>query len=151
MNALPLAILMAEDDPGHANLVQRNLRRAGVVNEVVWAKDGQEALDYVHKEGVYAGKERAESLVVLLDINMPRMDGLEVLRRLKADEKTKKIPVMMLTTTDDPREIERCYALGCSVYVTKPVEYEQFRDAVRQLGLFLQFVQLPSQDAAGSE
>lgn len=151
MNATPIVILMAEDDPGHATLVQRNLRRAGVVNEVVWAKDGQEALDYVHKEGVYAGKERAESLVILLDINMPRVDGFEVLRKLKADEKTKRIPVMMLTTTDDPREVERCYALGCSVYVTKPVEYEQFREAVRQLGLFLQFVQLPSQDAVSSE
>lgn len=151
MSTIPIVILMAEDDPGHATLVQRNLRRAGVVNEVVWAKDGQEALDYVHKEGVYAGKERAESLVILLDINMPRVDGFEVLRQLKADEKTKRIPVMMLTTTDDPREVERCYALGCSVYVTKPVEYEQFREAVRQLGLFLQFVQLPSQDAVGSE
>lgn len=151
MNKIPIVILMAEDDPGHATLVQRNLRRAGVVNEVVWAKDGQEALDYVHKEGVYAGKERAESLVILLDINMPRVDGFEVLRQLKADEKTKRIPVMMLTTTDDPREVELCYALGCNVYVTKPVEYEQFREAVRQLGMLLQFVQLPSQDAVGSE
>jgi CheY-like chemotaxis protein len=76
---------------------------------------------------------------------MPRVDGVEVLRRLKADEKPKKIPVMMLTTTDDPREVERCYDLGCSVYVTKPVAYEQFRKAVRQLGLFLQFVEVPRQ------
>ena len=147
MNTQPLVILMAEDDPGHATLVQRNLRRAGVVNEVVWTKDGQEALDYVRKEGAYENDIRSGSLVVLLDINMPRVDGVEVLRQLKNDERTKKIPVMMLTTTDDPREVERCYGLGCSVYVTKPVEYDKFREAVIQLGLFLQFVEVPPQDA----
>ena len=145
MNAQPLVILMAEDDPGHASLVRRNLRRAGVVNEVVRVEDGQEALDYICRDGAYAERNLGGSLIVLLDINMPRVDGVEVLRRLKADEKTKKIPVMMLTTTDDPREVERCYDLGCSVYVTKPVAYEQFREAVRQLGLFLQFVEVPQQ------
>jgi CheY-like chemotaxis protein len=145
LNAQPLVILMAEDDPGHASLVRRNLRRAGVVNEVVRVEDGQEALDFIRREGDYAERDPVGSLIVLLDINMPRVDGVEVLRRLKADEKTKKIPVMMLTTTDDPREIERRYDLGCSVYVTKPVEYEQFREAVRQLGLFLQFVEVPQQ------
>lgn len=139
-----MVILMAEDDSGHATLVRRNLRRAGIVNEVVWVKNGQEALDYVHSEGSYANDERAELLVVLLDINMPVMDGVEALRQLKANEKTKKIPVIMLTTTDDPREIEHCYELGCSVYVTKPVEYEQFREAITQLGMFLQFVSVPS-------
>lgn len=147
MNTQPLVILMAEDDPGHATLVQRNLRRAGVVNEVVWTKDGQEALDYIRKEGAYEDDANNGALVVLLDINMPRIDGVEVLRQLKTDERTKKIPVMMLTTTDDPREVERCYGLGCSVYVTKPVEYDKFREAVIQLGLFLQFVEVPPQGA----
>ncbi len=149
MNTLPLVILMAEDDPGHATLVQRNLRRAGIINEVAWVKDGQEALDYVYREGAYVGQDRSQSLVVLLDIKMPRVDGIEVLRRLKANERTKKIPVMMLTTTDDPREVELCYQLGCSVYVTKPVEYEKFREAIRQLGLFLQFVEVPTQEMSG--
>ena len=151
MNALPIDILMVEDDPGHATLVRRNLRRAGVLNEVIWAKDGQEALDYVRREGEYLGCDNNRCLVVLLDINMPKVDGVEVLRQLKANEETKKIPVMMLTTTDDPREIELCYGLGCSVYVTKPVEYEKFREAVQQLGLFLQFVQLPDQNLVSSE
>lgn len=151
MNALPIDILMVEDDPGHATLVRRNLRRAGVLNEVIWAKDGQEALDYVRREGEHLGCDNNGCLVILLDINMPKVDGVEVLRQLKANEETKKIPVMMLTTTDDPREIERCYGLGCSVYVTKPVEYEKFREAVQQLGLFLQFVQLPDQNLVSSE
>ena len=151
MNALPIEVLMVEDDPGHATLVRRNLRRAGVLNEVIWAKDGQEALDYVRREGEYLGCDHNGCLVVLLDINMPKVDGVEVLRQLKANEETKKIPVMMLTTTDDPREIELCYGLGCSVYVTKPVEYEKFREAVQQLGLFLQFVQLPDQNLVSSE
>ena len=138
-----MTILLAEDDAGHATLVQRNLRRAGVVNHLVWAEDGQEALDYIRSEGAYAGQDRSELLVVLLDINMPRIDGIEVLRRLKADEKTRQIPVMILTTTDNPHEVERCCQLGCNVYITKPVEYEKFREAIRQLGLFLKFVQIP--------
>jgi CheY-like chemotaxis protein len=84
---------------------------------------------------------------LLLDINMPRVDGVEVLRRLKADPKTDQLPVLMLTTTDDPREVQRCYELGCSSYVTKPVEYDRFVEAVRRLGLFLSIVQVPREDA----
>lgn len=145
-----MVILMAEDDPGHATLVRRNLRRAGIVNDVVWVKNGREALDFIHSEGSYTGHKHAELLVVLLDINMPVMDGVEALRQLKADDRTRKIPIVMLTTTDDPREIERCYELGCSVYVTKPVEYERFREAVKQLGMFLQFVSVPSLGTVGA-
>lgn len=147
MPAVPLVILLAEDDPGHATLIRRNLKRSGFVNEVVHVPDGQEALDYVFSEGAYAGSPRPEALVILLDINMPRMNGAETLKRLKADEDTKKIPVIMLTTTDDPREVQHCYELGCSVYVTKPVEYEKFSEAVKQIGIFLQIVQLPVEAA----
>lgn len=145
---IPMVILLVEDDEGHATLVQRNLRRAGVTNHIVHVADGQEALDYIRLNGQFAGRPRAEALVVLLDINMPRMDGVEVLRDLKSDPHLKKIPVMMLTTTDDPREIERCYQFGCSVYVTKPVEYDRFTEAVRQLGLFLQIVKVPAEDGS---
>lgn len=137
-------ILLAEDDEGHATLVQRNLRRTGVVNEIVWVKDGQEALDYVHCRGNYAGRTQHQPLVVLLDINMPRMGGVETLRQLKSDEGTRTIPTVMLTTTDDPREVENCYELGCGIYITKPVEYEAFCDVVRRLGMFLQIAVVPN-------
>jgi len=142
----PLIIVLAEDDEGHASLVQRNLRRAGIANEVVWMGDGQQALDYIRREGEFAGRSLSGPLLLILDINMPRLDGVEVLRRIKSDKGTSKIPVIMLTTTDDPREIERCYQLGCSVYVTKPVEYDSFVEAVRRLGLFLQVVQVPTEE-----
>ncbi|HET8629756.1 MAG TPA: response regulator [Thermomicrobiales bacterium] len=146
----PLAILLAEDDAGHATLVQRNLRRGGIANTVVHVTDGQAALDYARCAGAYAGRVRRGPLLLMLDINMPRLDGVEALRALKADEATRRIPVIMLTTTDDPREIERCYALGCSVYITKPVAYDRFVEAITQLGLFLQVVQVPA-ETAGAE
>src|ERR1700694_1458703 len=117
MSTEPLVILLAEDDDGHASLVQRNLKRAGLANEIVHARDGQEALDFVRRQGAYAGREVSGPLLLLLDINMPRVDGVQVLREVKADDSTANIPVIMLTTTDDPREVKRCYQLGCSVYI----------------------------------
>ncbi len=139
----PLLILLAEDDEGHANLIQRNLKRAGIVNEVVRVCDGQQALDYLRREGAYVTRTPSGPLLLLLDINMPRIDGVEVLRQVKADPATAKLPVIMLTTTDDPREVGRCYELGCSVYITKPVQYDQFAEAIQRLGLFLDIVKLP--------
>ena len=138
-----IVILLAEDDEGHASLVQRNLKRAGIANEITRVSDGQEALDYVRCESAYAGRVPNGPLLVLLDINMPRVDGVETLRQLKADDKTARIPVVMLTTTDDPREVDRCYQFGCSVYVTKPVAYEEFIEAIKRLGLFLTIVKVP--------
>jgi CheY-like chemotaxis protein len=138
-----LTIVLAEDDEGHATLVQRNLRRAGIANDMVHLKDGQEALDYIHCQGRFSDRPLDGSLLILLDINMPRVNGVEVLHRLKTDQKTAKLPVIILTTTDDPREVERCYQLGCSVYVTKPVAYEEFVEAIRRLGLFLSIVKAP--------
>jgi CheY-like chemotaxis protein len=142
-----LVILLAEDDDGHAYLVQQNLLDAGLANRVVHVRDGQEALDYIHCAGAHGGRVPNGPLLLLLDINMPRVDGVEVLRRLKADPKTDEVPVIMLTTTDDPREVKRCYELGCSSYVTKPVEYDRFVEAVRRLGLFLAIVKVPREDA----
>jgi CheY-like chemotaxis protein len=147
MTAQPLTILLAEDDEGHARLVQRNLKRAGIANEVIHVADGREALDYALRVGSHAERPVNGSLLILLDINMPRLDGVETLRQLKSAESTAKIPVIMLTTTDDPREIERCYALGCSVYITKPVAYDSFVEAVKRLGMFLQIVNVPAATA----
>ncbi|MEW6353510.1 MAG: response regulator [Pseudomonadota bacterium] len=137
----PTTILLADDDDGHAMLIQRNLRRAGITNEIIRAVDGQEALEYVYGTGAHAGINYTP-LFILLDINMPRMDGIQTLTQLKADARTKNIPIVMLTTTDDPREIERCYQAGCSLYVTKPVEYDAFCDVIQRLGLFLQIVRV---------
>ncbi len=139
----PVTILFAEDDDGHAMLVERNLKRAGVINGIVRVLDGQEALDFVRCEGQFNTRVPNGPIVILLDINMPRVDGVEALRQIKSDPKTAHIPVIMLTTTDDPREVERCYRAGCNVYITKPVEYESFVEAIRRLGLFLQVVKQP--------
>jgi len=138
-----ITILLAEDDPGHARLIEKNLRRANIKNEIHFATNGQEALDYLFCEGEYADNHHASHLLVLLDLNMPVLDGYQVLERMKADERTKCIPVIILTTTDDPREVNRCYELGCNVYITKPVDYEQFAEAMRKLGLFLLVVMIP--------
>jgi CheY-like chemotaxis protein len=140
-----LLVLLAEDDEGHASLVRRNLKRAGIANEVSHVRDGQEALDYIRCQGAYATRVPNGPLLLLLDINMPRLDGVEVLRQVKADAKTAKLPVVMLTTTDDPREVQKCYQLGCSVYITKPVMYEDFIEAIKRLGLFLAIVKIPSE------
>lgn len=142
----PLVILLAEDDEGHATLVRRNLQRAGLANEIVHVRDGQAVLEFVHGTGGYSGRSPGGPLMLVLDIRMPRIDGIEVLRRLKADAATAKIPVVMLTTTDDPREVQRCYELGCSIYVTKPVAYDGFVEAIRRLGLFLAIVRVPRED-----
>jgi CheY-like chemotaxis protein len=147
MRSEELIILMAEDDEGHAYLVRQNLEEAGVSNQIVHVTNGQEALDYIQSQGAYAGRVPNGPLLLLLDINMPLIDGVEVLRQLKANHDTAKLPVIMLTTTDDPREIQKCYDLGCSCYITKPVEYDRFVEAIRRLGLFLTIVKVPREDS----
>jgi len=142
MSVEPILILLVEDDDGHAKLVERNLSRVGVANTLVRLRDGQEALDYLRGPAIDPSR-KSQSILLLLDIKMPRVDGVEVLRQLKADPQTALIPVIMLTTTDDPREVKRCYELGCSVYITKPVDYPAFVEAINRLGLFLQVVRIP--------
>jgi CheY-like chemotaxis protein len=135
-------ILIADDDHGHVRLIEKNLVRAGLHNPIERFENGQEALDFLFGRG---GRQRAReaSYLLLLDVRMPQVDGVEVLRQVKADPELKKMPVIMLTTTDDPREVERCHALGCSNYIVKPVDYEKFAEAVKQFGLFIALVQVP--------
>ena len=139
-----LTILLVDDDEGHTELVRRNLLRSGISNPVVTLSNGREALDYVFARGAWAGRSGNGELLMLLDINMPGIDGVEVLRQIKADPVVRQIPVLMLTTTDDPREINRCYELGCSVYITKPVDPAAFIEAIRRLGLFISVVRTPT-------
>ena len=144
MLAEQVTILLVEDDEGHAMLVEMNLRDAGIANPIARATDGQAALDFV-RSWVSTGKEL--TLLILLDLNLPVVDGYGVLRTLKSDSQTRKIPIIVLTSTDDKREIERCYELGCNIYVRKPIDYVSFVRAVNQLGGFLSIAELPgSQD-----
>jgi CheY-like chemotaxis protein len=143
MSADPVTIILAEDDDGQAMLVERNLDRAGFLNGFLRVRDGQELLDCIFQRECSGSAVLSDDVVILLDINMPRIDGIEALRQIKANPQTQRIPVIVLTTTDDPREINRCYELGCNVYITKPVEYETFIEAIRRLGLFLQIVKRP--------
>ena len=136
-------ILIAEDDEGHADLIRKNLKRAGIANTIIHFRDGQETIDFLFCRGDGPHRTTRNAYVLLLDIRMPKLDGTEVLEQLKADAELRKIPVVMITTTDDPREVDHCHALGCSTYLTKPVEYDAFVHAIRQLGLFLAVVQVP--------
>jgi CheY-like chemotaxis protein len=140
MNAVPVTILLIEDDPGHARLIEKNVRRAGVSNEIHHVADGTTALQHLFGRGELV---KSEPVLVLLDLNLPDMSGIDILARIKADPAMKRTPVIVLTTTDDKLEIQRCYDLGCNVYITKPVEYEGFAAAIRQLGLFLTVMQVP--------
>lgn len=153
MNPNPSAftILIVDDDEGHVELVRRNLRRIALAHPILTLSDGARALDYVLRRNDFA-QRTAENTLMLLDINMPgSVDGVEVLRQIKADPVTQKMPVIMLSTTDDPREIAHCYDLGCSVYITKPVDSAQFIEAIKRLGLFLQIVHLPNSDGVAVE
>lgn len=138
-----IVILIAEDDEGHAILIQRNLKRAGIANQILHFRDGQEILDFLFRSGTGPHRQSGIPYLLLLDIRMPKVDGVEVLRQIKQDKGLKKLPVTMITTTDDPREVEKCHSLGCSNYLTKPVDYESFIDATRKLGLFLSVIQIP--------
>jgi CheY-like chemotaxis protein len=141
----PVTIVMVEDDEGHARLIERNIRRAGISNVVRHFSDGTSALDYIFNG--HDGPCLNGPALILLDLNLPDMSGTDILAKIKSAPELKRTPVVVLTTTDDKVEIQRCYDLGCNVYVTKPVDYESFADAIRQLGLFLSVIQVPEAKA----
>lgn len=145
--SLPVKIIMIEDDEGHARLIERNIRRAGVNNEIVPFTNGTDALKYLFGSDAHGNAHKGSALLILLDLNLPDMTGIDILKRVKESSHLKAAPVVVLTTTDDAQEIKRCYELGCNVYITKPVNYESFANAIRQLGLFFSVIQVPSADA----
>jgi len=146
-NSEPIAnhvtVLIAEDDDGHADLIMELLREVGVENPMVRFRDGQEVLDYLGDSNGATRLEDGSHYLLLLDIRMPRVNGVEVLQQMKAHANWKDIPVIMLTTTDDPREIQQCYQSGCNCYITKPVEFGRFATVLRQLGHFMMIMKLP--------
>jgi len=134
---------MIEDDEGHARLIERNIRRAGVNNAILPFRDGTSALEYLMGADGTGEASAKRHLLILLDLNLPDMTGIDILEKVKANPHTRRSPVVVLTTTDDQREIQRCYDLGANVYITKPVNYEGFSNAIRQLGLFFSVMQVP--------
>jgi CheY-like chemotaxis protein len=137
-----VTIVMIEDDDGHARLIEKNIRRAGVMNELKHFADGGSAEAYF--KGIANGSSGAGTpILILLDLNLPDMSGIDILERIKGDDILRLAPVIVLTTTDSQEEIKRCYDLGCNVYITKPVDYEQFAHAIRQLGLFFSVIKVP--------
>ena len=138
-----LTVILAEDDDGHAALIKKNLKRAGIENQILHFKNGQEVLDFLFMKKDGPHRQPNSSYLLLLDIRMPKVDGIEVLRRIKEDDELRKMPVIMVTTTDDPLEVERCHRLGCNSYITKPIDSEKFIQAIKRLGLFIIVVEVP--------
>lgn len=138
-----VTVLIAEDDDGHAELIVELLREVGVKNPMIRFRDGQEVLDFFRDQNGRTKLENGRRYLLLLDIRMPRISGAEVLRHMKVHPDWKEIPVIMLTTTDDPREIQSCYEAGCNCYITKPIEFSKFASVLRQLGMFMLIMQLP--------
>ncbi len=137
-----MIILIAEDDDGHAELIRDGLDESGVCNKTIRFSNGEEVWEFISGTGENEGRDKNKGYLLLLDINLPKMDGFEVLKRLKGNAELKEIPVIMLTTTDDPREVEECYKLGCNMYITKPVDFNKFAETLKRLGLFIQIVSI---------
>jgi two-component system response regulator len=130
-------ILLVEDTPADAELTMRALKKNSLINKLVWVKDGAEALEFLFATGQYAGRNCADlPKVVLLDLRLPRVSGIEVLRQIKADERTRGVPVVVLTSSKEDVDIEECYRLGVNSYITKPVSFDEFVRVVGELGLY---------------
>jgi len=142
-------ILLVEDNPTDAELTMRALKRKNLINKLVWVKDGAEALDFLFAKGKYSNRN-VEDLpkLILLDLRMPKVDGLEVLHEIKADERTRKIPVVILTSSKEDRDIVESYKLGVNSYVSKPVEFDEFIDAVSTMGFYWILINKPPSEVS---
>lgn len=138
-----VTILIAEDDAGHARLIEKNLTRGGLNNKIERFDNGQAVLDFLLGKGAGPKRIHDAPYLLLLDIRMPQVDGVEVLRQIKQHPELRKMPVIILTTTDDPREVERCHQIGCSSYIVKPINYDKFAEAIKSLGLYISLVEVP--------
>jgi len=136
-------ILLVEDSENDMELTTAALGESGLANEIVWVQDGQHALDYLYRRGEYASRLNGQPAVVLLDLKMPKVDGLEVLGALKGDPEMKAIPIVMLTSSAEESDVVRSYGLGVNAYVVKPVGFKEFVKALRDLGLFWAVVNRP--------
>ena len=139
-------VLMVEDDDGHADLVRWNLEKAGVENPIFRVDDGQKAIDFLLRKGDYADADlpSPDNIVMLLDINMPVINGYEVLKLVRANKQTKFMPIIMLTTAEDTREVTKCYELGCNLFLKKPIDHGELTSMIQQLGTLLAFIRTPS-------
>jgi CheY-like chemotaxis protein len=147
--ANPGRILLVEDDPNDVELTLSALSESHLANEVVVVRDGEEALDYLYRRGAYTSREEANPIVVLLDLKLPKVDGMEVLKQVKADPGLKIIPVVVLTSSREEQDLLRCYHSGTNAYVVKPVDFHEFVEAVRELGLFWTVVNHPPPRSSG--
>ena len=136
MNYLQVEILLVEDSTADAEMTRRTLRKRGIANNVEWVRDGVEALAYLFREGDYAGRSNGHPKLVLLDLKMPRMNGLQVLERMKADARTKAIPVVMMTSSREEGDMVASYDLGVNSYVVKPVDFAEFAETIAQVGMY---------------
>jgi len=129
-------VLLVEDNPADAELALRALRKGKLANHVTWVKDGAQALEFIFRDGAYAGRPEGNPKLILLDLKLPKVDGIEVLKRIKADERTRVIPVVMVTSSAEGRDITETYKLGVNSYIVKPVAFEQFSETVARAGFY---------------
>lgn len=143
--AEPLSVVIADDDEGHATLVRRNMKRAGLAGDMIHLRDGQEVLDYLYRRGPWAGRRGHAAVALVLDLNMPRLGGMAVLKRLKTDTEFTRIPIFVLTTSDNPAEIDQCYTLGASACLVKPVDFGAFGEMIQRFAAFLMAATMPGE------
>jgi two-component system response regulator len=135
-NLMPVHILLAEDTPTDAEMTMRALKKVGLINNITWVTDGQQALDYIAREGEFAGRMEGDPTLIMLDLKMPKVNGMEVLKQIKSNERMRLIPVIMLTSSAEEPDIVRCYEMGVNSYLVKPVESDKFFEEVSKAGFY---------------